>query len=136
MDSTHTLGLLLIGLSGCLLATHWQQWRDSQQRRHAEPKWCDYFLRTTRRRAVASSLVGVVGFTLLAFETVPRTPLSITAYLLSLVVMTSWILWLALVDLWAARSFHTEQQLDKIAKKLREAEREPTPAESPKTANR
>lgn len=126
MDSTYPIGLLLVALSAFLLATHWQQWRDSQRRRESELKWRKYFLRTTRRRGVASSLVGMVGILLLAFPTVPRTPLSITAYLLCLVLMTCWILWLALVDLWAARSFNAEQQLDQIAKQLREAERDKT----------
>jgi len=61
------------------------------------------------RRTVASSLVGII---------------AITAYLFSLVLMTCWILWLACLDLFAGRRFQADQQLDRIAEQLRQAELE------------
>ena len=121
MDSTYFIGLLLVGLSAVLLASHWQQWRSFDRSQGHNARWQVYTVRTMRRRTVASSLVGVVGFTLMAFETVPHTPLSISAYLFSLVLMTGWILWLACLDLLAGRRFHEEQQLDQIAHELRQA---------------
>ena len=133
MDSTYTISLLLVGLSAFFLATHWQQWRERDRRRDCERRWYDYFIRTMRRRTVASSLVGMVGFTLMAFETVPRTPLSITAYLFSLVLMTCWILWLACIDLLAGKRFHEEQQLDHIASELRRANQQHSGRDSKET---
>lgn len=119
MDSTYALGLLLVGLSAGLLATHWQQWRGAETTEDSDARWQSHFARMVRRRAVASSLVGVIGVTLMSFETVPRTPRSITAYLLALVLMTCWILWLACLDMLANRRFHDDQQLEEIARELR-----------------
>ena len=130
MDSTYTLGLLLIGLSAFLLAAHWQQWRESESHRKHDQRFRDYLIRTVRRRVFASSLLGVIGVTLMAYETVPRTPRSITAYLLCLVLMTFWILWLACVDYMAGRRYQEQQQLDQIAEKLRHAKRESSKTES------
>lgn len=119
MDSTYALGLLLVGLSAALLATHWQQWPGTRKTEHSDARWQSHFTRMVRRRTVASSLVGVIGVTLMSFETVPRTPMSITAYLLALVLMTCWILWLASLDMLANRRFHDDQQLEEIARELR-----------------
>lgn len=119
MDSTYTIGLLLVGLSAFLLASHWQQWRDAQGEQDSENRWRDHIAKIVRRRVVASSLVGAVGATLMAFETVPQTPLSITSYLLALVLMTSWIMWLACLDVLSNRRYQEEQQLDRIASELR-----------------
>ena len=140
MDSTYIFGLLLVGLSAILLASHWQRghWqrgdrnrgRKSSHRGDNNLRWQTYAARTSRRRAVASSLIGLVGFTLMAFETVPRTPLSITAYLFSLVLMTCWILWLACLDLLAGRRFQEDEQLDQIADKLRHGELETAQTDS------
>ena len=117
MDSTYIMGLLLVGCSAVLLASHWQAGRRQPGRmanrdNDEDRRWPVYAARTLRRRCVASSLVGLVGFTFIAFEAVPRTPLSITAYLFSLVFMTCWILWLAFLDLLASRRFQADQQLD------------------------
>ncbi|MGI9430105.1 MAG: hypothetical protein ACR2NM_15705 [Bythopirellula sp.] len=130
MDSTYTLGLLLIGLSAFLLATHWQQWRESDAHPKLDRRAHDFLIRTVRRRAFASSLLGMVGVTLMAYETVPRTPRSITAYLLGLLLMTLWILWLACLDFMASRRFQEQRQLDQLAEKLRRAKREPSNTES------
>ncbi len=133
MNSTHALGLLLVGLSAVLLATHWQQWRDFQSNRTRKPRWQSHVVRTLRRRTVASSLMGVIGVTLLAFETVPRTPLSVTAYLFALVLMTCWILWLGCLDMVANRRYHDEEQLDQIAGELRRANVESDRSDSTKS---
>jgi hypothetical protein len=130
MDSTYTLGLLLIGLSAFLLATHWQQWRESDTYPKRDQRALDYLIRTLRRRVFASSLMGMIGVTLMAYETVPRTPRSITAYLLGLLLMTLWILWLACLDFMAGRRFQEQRQLDQIAEKLRHAKRNPSNTES------
>lgn len=132
MNSTYLLGLLLVGLSAVLLATHWQQWREFRLGPQNDQRWQTHLLRTIRRRSVASSLVGVIGAALMAFDTVPRTPLSITAYLLALLLMTCWILWLACLDMLANRRFHQEQQLDQIASELRRAKLENAPSDSTK----
>ena len=129
MNSTYALGLLLVGLSAALLASHWHQWR--RPRTEHDQRGFVHIARTLRRRTVASSLVGVIGLTLMAFETVPRTPVSITAYLLALVLMTCWILWLACLDFYAARRFHEEQQLDRIAEQLRRAKAESADSDAP-----
>jgi len=123
-------GLLLIGLSAFLLAAHWQLWRESVPHGHEDQRARDYLVRTARRRTVASSLVGIIGMALMAYETVPRTPLSITAYLFSLVLLTCWTLWLACLDLFASRRFQADQQLDQIAEHLRQAELESSQSDS------
>lgn len=123
MDSTHVIGLLLVGISAALLASHWQLWRDPQQRGGDNRRQL-HAVRTLRRRTVASSLVGLIGVTLMAFETVPRTPLSITAYLFSLVLMTCWIFWLGCLDLWASRRFQEDCHLEQIADELRQLDQE------------
>ena len=119
MDSTHSIGMFLVALSACLLAAHWQQWRDSDVGGERSDRLRRHIRDLLRRRTVASSLVGVVGVTLMAFDTVPQTPLSITSYLLALVLMTCWILWLACIDIFANRRFQHEQNLDQIASELR-----------------
>ena len=121
MDSTHAAGMLLVAISAGMLALHWFHWSDTEKFADRSERWQSYARHLVRRRTVASSLVGVVGVTLMAFETVPQTPLSITAYLLALVLMTCWILWLACRDMYASRKYHHEQNLDQIAQQLREA---------------
>jgi|GEM_PF-6676251 len=120
MDSTYALGLLLVGLSAVLLAAHWQSWRQPQP--HRSQRWQKYAAHQVRRRTVASSLIGLVGAALMACETVPPTPLSITSYLLALVLATCWILWLACLDFWASRRFQEDQQLDQLAAQLHSAQ--------------
>lgn len=130
MDSTYTIGGLLVAISAILLAAHLQEWLGGVAERQT-PLAKDYFLRRRRRRTVASSLIGVIGFLLVAFETVPRTPLSFTAYLLCLVLMTGWILWLAFVDIFAGRKYYDQAQIDQLAAQLKQADLEEFEAESP-----
>jgi len=134
MDSTRIFGLLLVGLSAVLVASHWQQWR--QRNRRDDARFEAHAVRTLRRRTVASSLLALIGFALMAFDSVPQTPISITAYLLALVLMTCWILWLAALDFFAARRFQHERQLDELAEHLRRAERDVANPQSDAPAGR
>ncbi len=119
------MGLVLVAISAALLISHWQQWQANRSRAGSDADFRQFVHRQLRRRTVASSLAGIVGFALIAFEQVPRTPWSITAYLLSLVLAASWMLFLGLADLRATRKFHERQQLDKIAVHLRRAQANP-----------
>ena len=121
MDSTHAIGFVLTGISAALLASHWQQTRADAARPKPGNRWREYARRRLLRRTVASSLVGIVGLALLAFDQVPRTPLSITCYLLALVLATCWIMWLGLMDLRATRTFQEGEELDRIAGEVRRA---------------
>lgn len=120
MDSTQTVGHSLIALSAVLLAWQWHQARSAGK----APRLYGEFIRSARvRRGVASSLVGLVGVVFVLFESVPQNPLSVSAYLFSLVLITCWILWLACLDYRATRRYREELDLQLIAKELQQVER-------------
>ena len=118
MQSTDTMGLILVAISAMLLAAHWQQWRHPELRLAPSHQRRRFHQLMIRRRLVANLLVGFVGFSLVAFDSVPRTPLSMTAFLLCLVIAAAWIMWLGLADWRASRRFQEQQQLDHLAIEL------------------
>jgi hypothetical protein len=70
---------------------------------------------------VASSLIGVVGAAMTLVERVPRTPLSMTAYLFALVLGGAVILAIALADMRASRRRREVEHLDLVVEELRKA---------------
>lgn len=136
MHSTIIMGLVLIAISVVLLASHWRQWQTAQLRADGDGDFRLFLHQQLRRRTVASSLAGIVGLALVAFEQVPHTPWSITAYLFSLVLAASWMLFLGLADLRATRKFHDRRQLDKIAVELRRARANPPTRKREETRTR
>ena len=118
MHAADTMGLILVAISAVLFATLWQQWHDASGQTVRSDRQRQFQQRRIRRRLVANLLVGLVGLALAAIDSVPRTPLSMTAYLLALVVAAAWIMWLGLIDWRASRWFRDEQQLDQLAAEL------------------
>jgi len=118
MQSAVTMGLVLVGISAVLHALLWQQWQERTQ--HADGSAAARRFRQQRawRRLVANSLVGFVGVALIVIDLVPRTPLSMTAYLMCLVLSAAWIMWLGWSDWRAYRRFRDQQQLAQLAKEM------------------
>jgi hypothetical protein len=120
MTGTLVFGYVLIALSAVLLAQHWDQWRVWASRA-GRPAEREYVRRQLQRRSVASGLIGVVGAAMTLVDRVPRNPLSMTAYLLALLLGGAVILAIALADLRAARLRREAEQLDLLAEELRRA---------------
>ena len=121
MDSTHAIGLILVGISAALLASHWQQWRDLRRTPARNLRQRKFAQRQLRRRSLASSLVGLIGVALTVYRQVPPTSLGISVYLFGLILATCWILCLGMIDLLAMRQFQQREQIDHIAAELRRA---------------
>ena len=100
-------------------AVHQQQWRDAARSSNRSDSQRLFHQRKMRRRLVANSLVGLVGLALALINSVPRTPLSMTVYLLGLVIAAAWIMWLGVADWRAWRQYRDQQQLNQLADELR-----------------
>ena len=120
MHGALIFGYALVALSAVLLALHWQHGRELATKRLA-PRDRAFARAQLQRRAVASSLIGVVGAAMTLIERVPRNPLSMTAYLFALVLGGAVILAIALVDLRASRRRREVEHLDLVAEELRKA---------------
>jgi hypothetical protein len=119
MNGAHYFGYALIAISAVFLALHTQQWIDWRQLpigRHRE-----FVRRQLQRRFVASALIGVVGAAITLVDHVPRTPRSMTAYLLALLLGGVVIVAIALADFRATRRMRDDEQLELLANALREA---------------
>lgn len=121
MDSSQTVGLMLVGLSAALLASHWQQRGPRSERLPVSRQRYLFLRRQLRRRTVASSLVGLVGLAMVAFDRVSHTPLSITVYLVGLLVAACCILGLGIIDILATKRFRQREQFEQLAEELQRA---------------
>jgi TRAP-type C4-dicarboxylate transport system permease small subunit len=115
--AAEAFGYLLIAISAVLLALHWQQWRDLATRQ-LPPRDRIELRSQLQRRLVASSLIGVVGAAMTLAERIPRTPWSLTLYLVALLVGGVVILAIALADLRASRRRRELEHLDLVAREL------------------
>jgi hypothetical protein len=119
MTGAHYFGYLLIAVSAVLLALHTQQWID--WRSLPVGKHREFVRRQLQRRFVASGLIGVVGAAMTLVDHVPRTPLSMSAYLFALLWGGLVIVAIAVADFRATRRMRDDEQLDMLAEALREA---------------
>ncbi len=119
MGGTEIFGYSLIALSAVLLAQHWQQRLELPAQPLSAMR--DYLRRQLQRRSVASALIGVIGAAMTLVDRVPRNPVSLSAYLFALVLGGAVILAIALADLRASRRYRELQQLDMLARELRNA---------------
>ncbi len=129
MHGVFLFGYALVALSAVLLALHWQHWRDLATRRMGQRDRVFARLQL-QRRAVASSLIGVVGAAMTLIERVPRTPLAISTYLFALVLGGTVILAIALADMRASRRRREIEHLDLVIDELRKATTAKADAES------
>ncbi len=120
MSGTHYFGFLLIMLSAALLAQHWHQRRDLLVRPRALRDQA-YFRLQLQRRSVASALIGVIGAAMTLVDRVPRKPLSLTLYLVGLLLGGAVILAIALADIRAARRRTESEHLELVAAELKKA---------------
>lgn len=123
MQGALYFGFLLIALSAVLLAQHWTQARSVpggalQERDHA------YVRRQLGRRSVASALIGLMGVAMTMVDQVPRRPVPLTMYLCTMLLGGSVIFAIALADIRAARKHREVEQLELLAKAVREAPRQ------------
>ena len=119
MSGAHYFGYALIAISAIFLALHTQQWMD--WRGLPVGKRREFIRRQLQRRLVASALIGVVGAAITLVDHVPRTPWSMTAYLIALLLGGVVIVAIALADFRATRRMRDDEQLDMLADALREA---------------
>jgi hypothetical protein len=119
MNGAHYFGYFLIVLSAIFLAIHAQQWLD--WRSLPGGKHREFVRRQLQRRFVASALIGVVGAAITLIDHVPRTPWSMTMYLLALLLGGVVIVAIALADFRATRRMRDDEQLNILADALRDA---------------
>jgi hypothetical protein len=119
MNVAPYFGYVLIAISAVFLALHTQQWLD--WRSLPGGKHREFVRRQLQRRFVASALIGVVGAAITLVDHVPRTPRSMTAYLLALLLGGVVIVAIALADFRATRRMRDDEQLELLAEALREA---------------
>ena len=133
MDSIHAIGLILVGLSAVLRASHWWQRRDARGKPSGSLLRQRFAQLQLRRRTLASSLVGLMGAALTIHGQLRPEPLLISLYLFGLIFLTCWILCLGLIDLLATRQFRQREQVDRIVDEFRRAKLGPTSNKSIKT---
>lgn len=124
MVGTHYFGYLLVALSAFLLAQHWHLWRDASLKPMPVAEVA-YVRGQLQRRSVASGLIGVLGAAITLVDHVPRTPWSLTVYLVGLLLGATVILAIALVDMRAARRRREVEHLELVAYELSKALQRP-----------
>jgi hypothetical protein len=117
--------LLLLLFSGVLMLMHWRSWRvfrleDLPQSEH------DYRRRQFRRRMQASGMIGILGIALFVGKSfflgreslIPwiEDVVIIVTYWFAVLLITVWMILLALVDLWATRRYVTRICEDDLLK--------------------
>ena len=120
MDRPETFGYLLIALSAIFFAMHWHQWRDWIHA-PANTRRREFVRRQLQRRMVASGLIGVVGAAITLVDQLPPDPVTMTVYLVALLLAGCVIFAIAIVDLRASRQLHDEEQIDLLAAEFRKA---------------
>lgn len=108
--------LLLLVFSGVLMFVHWRSWKVFQQE-ELSPTEMEYRRRQYCRRMLASGMIGVIGVVLFIGMTffLGRESLipwiddlvAIMIYWIAVVMITLWMILLALVDVWATRQYLT-----------------------------
>jgi hypothetical protein len=106
--------LLLLLVSGVLMLTHWRSWNAFRQQEQPQSEF-DFRRRQFRRRMQASGMIGIVGITLfigVAFflgreSLIPwfEDPVVIFVYWAAVVLITVWMVLMALVDIWASQRY-------------------------------
>ena len=103
MFGAFVLSLALLGLSGALIDSHRRSWREVLQKPDL-PERAKRFARTQyRRRLQASGMIGLIGALVAVWPIVPRLPGPMMFYASALLAGCSWIMLLAVLDLFATR---------------------------------
>jgi hypothetical protein len=115
MIVTYVVSLSLLGLSGVMLDLHRRRWHGAEQDSKLPPNERRYALSQYRRRMQASGIIGALGVAIGCWPLVPREPLSITLYLLSIAGACLAITLLAALDAWATRQHFARVQSQHVA---------------------
>jgi hypothetical protein len=108
----------LLGLSGLLIDSHrrtWHQARDSAELSDRDRRFAQSMF---RRRMLASGMIGGIGAAIGVGPIVPREPLAMACYLATLLAACSWIMLLAMLDLWATRRHYRQVRMELRSKEL------------------
>lgn len=118
MISIVILSLALLGLSGLLIDSHrrtWQEARDSATLPDRDKRFARSMF---RRRILASGMIGGIGAAIGVGPIVPREPLAMACYLAILLATCTWIMLLAMLDIWATRRHFRRVRSEQRSKQL------------------
>jgi len=100
------ISLALLGLSGALIDSHRRTWRAAKEAIDLSERVQRFALAQYRRRMQASGMIGVIGAAICLWPIVPREPGPLALYTAVLLAGASWIMLLALFDVWATRQHY------------------------------
>jgi hypothetical protein len=99
--------VLLLAVSSVLMLMNWRSWKSFQCAEQLETEH-DYRRRQFRRRMQASGMIGVIGIALFMGDTLIAwfdDPVVTVLFWCLVVIITLWIILLAMVDIWATRRY-------------------------------
>jgi len=110
------ISLVLLGLSGLLIDSHrrtWHQARDSADLSDRDRRFAQSMF---RRRMLASGMIGGIGAAIGIGPIVPREPLAMAFYLAALLAACTWIMLLAMIDVWATQRHYQQVRREQRSK--------------------
>ena len=120
------VGIVLVLFGAWLIRSHWRSWRSHTNDPALEPSELDYYRRQFRRRIQASGIILLLGVMIpVGDRMVPlntRDASVATAYWLVVLVMTLWVLLLAMGDLVVTRA-HSRLTMSRL-RNLKERQQE------------
>jgi hypothetical protein len=108
----------LLAISTAMLLRHRSVWRESDPYELSERER-EYRSRQHRRRMQTSSMIGVIGLLVLAGNWLPGGVVLSTTYWSVVLVLVSWIVWLAVADLISTRLFFHQVRQDQLAEQVK-----------------
>ncbi|MEM9351417.1 MAG: hypothetical protein AAGA92_00225 [Planctomycetota bacterium] len=120
MESAQPFGLILIAVSAALLAVQWHA--DGADPWATVRKLNPFRISQLKRRTLASSMIGLLGFALAMAGEVPRTPWAISCYLAGLASGACLILCLGIADVVSTTRARNRETLDRLARELQNAQ--------------
>jgi hypothetical protein len=118
MIGAFVISLALLGMSGLLIDSHRRTWRDARESTTLADRDKRFAQSMFRRRMLASGMIGGIGAAIGVGPIVPREPLAMAAYLAMLLAACTWILLLAMLDIWATRRHYQQVRMEQLSKQL------------------
>lgn len=116
MIAVAVISLSLLGISGWLIDSHLRAWRRARDSDEFSDREKQFAFAMLRRRMMASSTIGATGAAIAVGPIVPPRPMAMTVYLAILLGACSWIMLLALFDVWATRQHYRQLRSEQRSK--------------------
>ena len=120
MIGAFVISLALLGVCGLLVDSHQRTWREARDSATLSQRDKEFAKSMYRRRMQASGTIGVLGAAIGVWPIIEgeRQPWALALYTGLLLAACSWIMVLAMLDLWATRRHYRRVRMEQLAKQL------------------